>query len=395
MEIYEEQLTNFVRAMVLSIAAIISFISMYLAVGSGVAYAAEAVQPKVEVTYFWGRECPHCANLKPWLDNFEKEHLDTLKITRYEFWHNKDNAQLFMNTMQAYGVPEKSAGAPAIVVNNKVLIGTNIIEQDFEKEYNEALEKLKSKNVSSESILIGGENMGAKLNEAATSKDIGAITATALADSVNPCAMAVLVILLSSLVVMQSNKAKIAMTAFAFVLASYITYFIVGLGLTQAITFTGVSEKIIIAVGAVSIIVGLAELKDAFFYHRGGWSTEIPAKWRGKLSKLILSVTSPKGAFIVGMAVTMFELPCTGGPYLFGLSLISQYSDVMRILLLTYYNIIFILPLICISLLIILSSKSVERINVIEHFRNTHVKEMHFVVGIIMLSMGIWALFIR
>lgn len=416
MEIYEEQVANFLRAVLFAILILAGILGAYFGIGFGVAHAAEAAQPKVEVVYFWGQECPHCANLKPWLDSFEEEHKDTLEIHRYEFWHNEANAQFFMNTMRTYGIPENQAGAPAIVVNNKVLIGTNIIERDFEKEYNEALEKLKAKNgkkdesladtlakytkdspknAQGEGLLTGGDDLGSKANSAAVTKDIGAITATALADSVNPCAMAVLVILLSSLIVMQKSKAKIAATAFAFVAASYLTYFLVGLGLTQALSIAGVSDKIVIAVGAIAILIGLLELKDAFFYRKGNWAIEIPYRWRDKLSKLVLSVTSPAGAFTVGAIVTLFELPCTGGPYLFGVSLISQHSDIMRILLLGYYNLIFVAPLVAIALLIVLSSKATERVNAIEHFRNTHTKAMHFTVGFVMLALGIWALFVR
>ena len=415
MEIYEDQIAEFLRTVFLAILIIAGAVCMFFGMNAGIAHAAEAYQPKVEAIYFWGQECPHCAHLKPWLDDFENQHKDTLRVKRYEFWHNEVNAQFFTDTMKAYGVPDNQMGAPAIVVNNKVLIGTKDIQENFEREYNAALEKVQKKakneeslaetlarytkdnqkNASSEGLLTGGDDLGSKATSAAETKDIGAITATALADSVNPCAMAVLVILLSSLIVMQKSKAKIAATAFSFVAASYVTYFLVGLGLTQAFSIAGVSDKIIIAVGAISIFIGLAELKDAFFYRKGSWAVEIPFRWRDKLSKLILSVTSPAGAFTVGAIVTMFELPCTGGPYLFGLSIISQHSALMRILLLAYYNLIFVAPLVLISLIIVLSKKATERVNAIEHFRNTHTKAMHFIVGIMMLALGVWALAFR
>ena len=397
MEIYQTQLNEiFKKAVFTVIGAIVMVMSFFIMTGGNVASAAAAQQAtKVEAIYFWGAECPHCQNLKPWLNEFEKEHKDTFKTSRYEFWHNENNAQFFMNTMQMYRIPENQAGAPAMVINNKVLIGTKEIKENLETEYNAALEKINSKKANGESILTGGEDLGEKVAKTYNAKDIEAITVAALADSINPCAMAVLVILLSSLVVMQKNKAKIAATAFAFVSASYIMYFLVGLGLTQAISVAGISEKIIIAVGALAIVVGLAELKDAFWYQKGGWSTEIPHRWKAKLSKLILSVTSPIGAFTVGLAVTLFELPCTGGPYLFGLSLISQHSTLTKLFLLGYYNLIFVLPLVVISLLVLFSSQADKRIEAIDRFRNTHVKQMHFAVGVIMLLMGIWALFIR
>ena len=395
MEIYQENICTFFKTLVTVAVGLV--VALIITIGNSAmasAAEAEAASVKVEAIYFWGAECPHCKNLKPWLEEFEREHEDTLKVRKYEFWHNELNAQFFMNTMQMHGIEESQAGAPSMVINNKVLIGSKQIKEGLETEYKAALETLNSKNSLGETI-TENDALGDKVAKASNAKDIEAITVTALADSINPCAMAVLVILLSSLVVMQKNKTKIAMTAFAFVAASYIMYFLIGLGLTHVISGAGISEKIIVAVGAIAIIVGLAELKDAFYYKKGGWSTEIPTRWRRKLSKLILSVASPAGAFTVGLAVTLFELPCTGGPYLFGLSLISQHSDAMRMLLLAYYNLIFVLPLVIISIAVVVSSKSAERIEFVEHFRNTHVKALHFGVGVIMLSMGGWALFVR
>ena len=373
------------------LAAIVTAIIMAF---SNIASAAPA-QEKVEVIYFWGAECPHCKNLKPWLDETEEKYKDTLHVGRYEFWHNDVNAQFFLNTIETFRVPRNQAGAPAMVINNKMLIGTKEIKERFEAEYNDALKKIEAKNSTGEALLTGQVDLGSKVQEAKESKDIHAITVAALADSINPCAMAVLVILLSSLVVMQKSKSKVILTAVSFIAASYIAYFLVGLGLTQTIASTEMAGWIVKAVGAVALIVGLAELKDAFFYRKGGWSTEIPEAWRLKLSKLVLSVTGPAGAFTTGLAVTFFELPCTGGPYLFGLSLISQHTEAVRLLLLAYYNFIFVLPLVLIAAAVILGKESVERIRVAEELRNKHVKAMHFIIGVVMLAMGVWALFIR
>ena len=90
---------------------------------------------------------------------------------------------------------------------------------------------------------------------------------------------------------------------------------------------------------------------------------------------------------------TFIELPCTGGPYLFGLSLISHSATLMeRILLLGFYNFIFILPLVVIAILVIQGAMSVEKA---EKLKNKNVKAMHFITGVVMLILGIWAIFIK
>ena len=357
---------------------------------------ASAQDNRVQVVYFWGAECPHCAHLKPWLDLFEKTHADTVKIDRYEFWHDEGNAKMFMRTMKMYGIPDNEAGAPAAVVNNKVLIGTKDIQEQLEHEVNAVLEA--RKNGEGDSALAGlltgvagPVNKDCPVEKGTTS--FGAVTMTALADSVNPCAMMVLIILMSSLVVTQKSKAKVALTAATFILAVFLTYFLIGFGLSHIIASTSIANWIVVAVGGMAIVIGLANLKDAFWYRKGNWAMEIPMAWRNKLNKVIMSATSPVGAFIAGIIVTMFELPCTGGPYLFGLSLISLTdSAVERMRWLAYYNLIFIAPLLVIAVAVLVGKTTIERA---EEWRNKHAKLMHFIVGVIMLTLGIWALFLR
>ena len=319
-----------------------------------------------------------------------------MKIDRYEFWHDEGNAKMFMRTMKMYGIPDNEAGAPAAVVNNKVLIGTKDIQEQLEHEVNAVLEA--RKNGEGDSALAGlltgvagPVNKDCPVEKGTTS--VGAVTMTALADSVNPCAMMVLIILMSSLVVTQKSKAKVALTAATFILAVFLTYFLIGFGLSHIIASTSIANWIVVAVGGMAIVIGLANLKDAFWYRKGNWAMEIPMAWRNKLNKVIMSATSPVGAFIAGIIVTMFELPCTGGPYLFGLSLISLTdSAVERMMWLAYYNLIFIAPLLVIAVAVLVGKTTIEHA---EEWRNKHAKLMHFIVGVIMLTLGIWALFLR
>ena len=51
-------------------------------------------QNPTTIYFFYGKECPHCAKEKPFLDELEKKYSD-LTIKRYEVWHNKENADFF------------------------------------------------------------------------------------------------------------------------------------------------------------------------------------------------------------------------------------------------------------------------------------------------------------
>ncbi|QLH74053.1 MAG: thioredoxin family protein [Methanomassiliicoccales archaeon] len=47
--------------------------------------------------WFWGRECPHCKQIRPTVEQLEKEL--NIKLEHLEVWHNQENQRL----MQEYG----------------------------------------------------------------------------------------------------------------------------------------------------------------------------------------------------------------------------------------------------------------------------------------------------
>ena len=53
---------------------------------------------------FYGRECPHCKRIRPFLERLEKSGTE---IKRFEVWHNEDNAKL----MEKYA-KDKCLGVP-------------------------------------------------------------------------------------------------------------------------------------------------------------------------------------------------------------------------------------------------------------------------------------------
>ena len=360
--------------------------------------ALAAAQEKVNIIYFWGDGCPNCERIAPWLDDYAKTNSDKVVLNKYEVWHNKENVKMFARTMKFYNIPDNEAGVPAIVVNNKLLMGTKEIAENLDKEVNAEFairNSAKNKDEKLNGLLSGFGSDKLECADGTNKREIniGAITMTALADSVNPCAMMVLVILLSSLMVRQKSKIKLALTAASFITAVFCTYFALGFGLSTLIANSCVSKWILTAVGGIALFIGLAELKDSFWYRKGNWAMEIPMSWRNKLNSTIEKATNPFGAFVAGVIVTLFELPCTGGPYLFGISLISMTdSYVTRFLLMGYYNLIFILPLIAITIAVLFGTTTIEKA---ESWRNQHVKAMHFITGVIMILMGIWVLFFR
>ena len=215
------------------------------------------------------------------------------------------------------------------------------------------------------------------------------ITCAGLVDAINPCAIAVLLILLGGLVVFkEQSKRKVLLSGIAFITATYLAYLFLGLGLFSFLRLSGLATPFHRIVGALAIVIGLLNIKDFIWYGGGGFVMEIPRSWRPTMQKLLLKVGNPLGAFLAGLLVTLFELPCTGGPYLFVLGLLSHSLSRTEVIpFLLYYNLIFVSPLIILTALIYLGYASIERAI---DWKERNLRLLHLIAGLLMLGLGIW-----
>ena len=133
------------------------------------------------------------------------------------------------------------------------------------------------------------------------------------------------------------------------------------------------------------IFAGLLEIKDYFWY--GRWfSLSIPGRLAKKLDKLASKVTVP-GMILLGVFVAGVELPCTGAPYLAIITLLSQYFDFNAFLLLLYYNVIFVSPLVVILGMVAAGKKLHE----VKKWKQESRGVMRLLIGLMLVGMG-WLL---
>ncbi len=217
--------------------------------------------------------------------------------------------------------------------------------------------------------------------------NIGTVIVTALVDSINPCAIGVLILLISTLLALGKKKGEMLRVGIIYISAVYVTYFLAGLGLTaffHIIPLT-IAEYISIIAGGVIIFGGLIEIKD-FFWYGQGISLSIPADKVKTIEKLSRKVTVP-GIIVLGAFVSAVELPCTGGPYLAITLILSQAFNLQAVYLLLFYNVIFVLPLIVILLLVYFGTK----VQIIKKWKQENRAWMRLAIGIILVLLG-WAL---
>jgi cytochrome c biogenesis protein CcdA/glutaredoxin len=321
------------------------------------------------IYFFYGEGCPHCTVVKKFLET--EDILNKYPVVSKEIYSNRENAVFFNNLLDGFGVPIENRGVPTIVIGEKVLMGDKPIIDNFTSTADDFLQQ---PEVEDRDIAQTEQNQKLTLM---------AVVLASLADAINPCAFAVLIILMTT-ILLGGDKKKALTTGLSFAASIFISYFLMGLGLYKALKIGNLSGLFYQIIGWVAILLGISNLKD-YFWHGKGFLMEVPMPWRPKMKELIKSTTSPIGAFGVGFIVSLFLLPCTSGPYIVILGMLANQSlQLKAILYLLLYNIIFVSPMILISFAIYKGFNP----DIAEEIRQKNLRNLHLVAGIIMLVMG-------
>ena len=215
---------------------------------------------------------------------------------------------------------------------------------------------------------------------------LGTVIVTALIDSINPCAIGVLILLMSVMIAFRS-KIEMLKYGLVYIFFVFLTYLLAGLGILYFLSVIPlkVSEYISVIVGSIIVVAGLIEIND-FFWYGQGISLAIPPDRAKQIHEMTKKVTMP-AMIVLGVFVAGVELPCTGGPYLAILTLISQNFNFAAFLMLILYNIIFVMPLIVILLMVHFGYK----IQNLKRWKQKNRTYMRLATGIILVGLG-WLL---
>ena len=216
---------------------------------------------------------------------------------------------------------------------------------------------------------------------------LGLVLGSAAIDSINPCAIGVLILMVSVILGGHKSVGRMLFLGGIYILAIFTTYLLAGLGLLY---FLGsvplfVTEYIAMGVGTLIVLLGLVEVKDYFWYGRGV-SLGIPVIFTKKIHEMAANVSVP-GVILTGVFVAGVELPCTGAPYLAIITILSTNFNFMAFLMLVLYNIIFVLPLIVILLLVAGGTK----LPVIKMWKQETRGLMRLAIGLLLIGLG-WLL---
>ncbi|MEM2940460.1 MAG: cytochrome c biogenesis protein CcdA [Thermoproteota archaeon] len=330
------------------------------------------------VYYFVTEECPHCIRVDEYINRIKINYTQVF-FKRFSLSGNDTNIELFIGLLEEFNVVEDLREPPIVFIGDAYLAGEENITQTLEKVILEYSNGFEYHDKAGEFI----ERFMEAHHPAVSPPSVASVVIAAFIDSLNPCAFATIILLLTYSVSTGSSKRMLANCG-AFIIGVLVAYLSAGIGLLYVINITPFRVLLRYLVGSIAIVFAALEFKEFLFYGKG-LSLEQPGALSRIISRYSASMTVGAG-FLIGMAVSMVELPCTGGIYITIIYLLAKTGLTLEVfLLLLLYNLIFILPLVIILLLVYFGRSVME----IDAWRIEKRRYMRLSAGILLLTVGI------
>ena len=381
------------------------FFKIILTVLLFIPFFVHAQTDKLNVYLFYGSGCPHCKELEEYLEGYLKEN-DFIEMHRYEVWDNQENAQKLAEIAEIFGT--KKVGIPYLIIGNTVIMGYDseytperiknavkyysnvsyvdkagiylgvVEEQPEETEDNELKETdivipiLGKKNIKEVSIFLASVVIG-------------------LVDGFNPCAMWILIFLISMLLGISDKKRRYAL-GISFLVASGLVYFLFLVSWLSLATFLNKIIYIRVGIACIAIIFGFVSvLKFVSGLKKDDGCEVVDTKNRKRIITAIKKIVKEKsfvlallGIILLAFSVNIIELLCSLGlPVMFSEILtINNLSTASKIM----YSLIYIFFFLIDDIIVfIIAMKTLE----IKAVSNKFGKYSHLIGGIIMIIIGI------
>ena len=334
------------------------------------------------ITLFYSSTCGACHKAMPYIDEARAKY-PNVRFNYFDNMGSPSNLSLMNRFSERYGVSYPSY--PVVFAGDiTVLQGFNRISGNIDAVAgamnaglipDAAYEKRHFSADAAGNLTSGPTGV--------TGITYAAVILAGLLDGINPCAFAVLIFLLIALTTAESKR-RVLEIGLTYTLGVFLIYITAGVGIIKIVALTGLSSYFTLIAGVLVIAAGIIEFADGVLKN-SPVSLSIPASKKELFAGYIRRATVP-AAFVLGVLVGIFELPCTGGIYLAVLSLLSsQVTFNEGLIYLVIYNLAFILPLIIIVLGVTfgISPETINRI------REEHKKTLRAATGILLIAMGI------
>lgn len=187
---------------------------------------------------------------------------------------------------------------------------------------------------------VGVANLGALLP---------AVVVTGLLDSVNPCAFAVILLLIAFLFTLRQSRRRVLQLGGVYIAMIFLVYFAIGLGLLSAVRLSGDPHFVARAGSWLLIGLGIINLIE-YFFPKFPIKLHMPEAAHHKTNELLQKASLP-ATVGMGVLVGLCTFPCSGGIYVSIITLLNAKTTLAwGVGYLALYNVLFVLPLIVILL---------------------------------------------
>jgi thiol-disulfide isomerase/thioredoxin len=285
--------------------ALLAVASLSFASAATAQSAPQATPGTLEV--FVREGCPHCADAKEHLPELAKRKPGLRIVYRAIDVDGEARRDLERHSRRAGIWPP---GVPTFVYGERVLVGFESAERT-----GPALASL----VEGRAAAAGTVESGVFGTLSVSRLGLPLFTlALGLLDGFNPCAMWVLLFLLSLLVHLRDRR-RMAFIAGTFVLVSGAVYYAFLAAWLNVFLLVGLSTTLRVALGATAIVIGAVNLRD-FLREGRGFTLSIPDSAKPGLYARMRSVVSAgsllpalAGVAALAVVVNFVELLCTAG----------------------------------------------------------------------------------
>lgn len=391
---------------------------------------AKADEKVINIHLFYGNGCPHCAAEEEFLSDYLKDRTD-VKLYKYEIWYDSHNQELLSKVQKEMGTTNKN-GVPFTVIGKKTIVGyadgvtdeqikdaiNYYLNNDYRDYAGEITGKVKKAEVKEDTTKDESKTEDKKENKMEKADDtkdsdqtdenvtvpvLGKINAKKVSlpilavvlgfvDGFNPCAMWILIFLITMLFNMKDRK-KMWILGLTFILTSGIVYLMFMLAWLNLATFISKIAFIRLLIAVIALVVGLINVYkyiDSLKKKDEGCDV-VDKKDRKKIMEKIISITHEKkfiiallGIMVLAASVNIIELMCSIGiPLLFTQILaMNNLSTFGYMIYMFIYIFFFLIDDIVIFVISMVTLK-------VTGLSTKYTKYSHLVGGIIMLIIGL------
>ena len=292
----------------------------------------------VNMYLFYGDGCPHCAEEEKFLDKYLKEEKNA-KLIKYEVWHSEENRKTWVKIQDKLNNHEN--GVPYLIIGDKVVVGyldgvTDENIKDYvnkfkkDKKYEDKVAKILNNEEIKKETKINKESKKdskkeyklpilGKVNPRKVSLPLLSVV-LGLVDGFNPCAMWILIFLITMLINTKDRK-KMWVLGLTFILTSGLVYLGFMMTWLNLATFINQIIYVRIIIAAVAIIVGLFNLKKYVEARsKDDGCDVVDNKKRKKIMTEIMKIAKEKsfiiaiiGIIFLAASVNLIEMMCSIG----------------------------------------------------------------------------------